>query len=300
MNKIYDKLLLVLAVLALAGGVVFYMIAGSDVPSAQSVISSNMGDADYQALPRPESSEVEAVWPEAVEQAPGELFDVFTPPKIYINEVGAFVFEAPVGASVVKEIPFGVYLASIEQELYRIQLDGYIEEDLQDASKSLMLFYDEERGQNVRARIGQVKEDAGFKVLDFTIERTREPSGIINKTATATIEDLRTGKTVQLVHGEPLYNDSVTVVIRSKQDSSVEVILNKAGESFETPAGSYILQEINLEENSIKVEKQATEEQEARVETLNLQDTTSPPTTSQEAVTEPATETESTGFDFNF
>lgn len=296
MNKNYEKLLLALAFVALLAGLGIYFTTSGSSSLATNTISFSPDDNPYQSLPRPETQETDTVWPDAEEQAPGELFDVFTPPKIYLNRKGEFVFKAPIGPG---KVPFGIYLASISRNPYRIQLEGYIEEDLNDASKSLLLLYNEETGQSVRARVGAEKAESAFKVLDFTITKERDEFSNIEKTATAKILDLRTGETKELVQSETLYEDELTIVIKSDEDPTVEKVLSEAGETFETPAGTYTLQEINLEESSITVKKHASDDRDPEVETLEDR-SLAPTDTPDDSNTTDAEEIAGDLLDFNF
>lgn len=271
MNKIYDKLLLAVAVLALLAGVGFYVVKSGELPSAAPQVGQPV-DNPYQAIPVPTSSEVTATWPEAKEttkQPPLELYDVFTPPEIFIDNDGTFIFKPPYDDTKPPP-PFGVYLAKIERDPYRIQIEGYIEDDLKDASKSLVLLFDEEQQKQVRARIGQEEATSEFTLVNFTIERVRDTDGNISKVAIVTLLDQRSGEEVILKHGERLYNDSTTIILRSKQDASVEIVLQEAPKSFETSAGKYVLEEINLEEESVTVKKLADETLELESETKQL------------------------------
>ncbi len=301
MNKIYDKLLLALAVLALLGGVGFYMVKSGAAPSGKVPVSTQTADNPYQAVPVPGSEDSSAIWPETPVQSTGWIYDIFTPPKIYLDKDGNFTSVPPKGTNEALKEPFGVYLAGIERKLYRIQIEGYVEEDLTDASKSLLLLFDEERGQSVRARIGREVAKSAFEVLDFDIVRDRDADGNINKVAKATILDKRSGQEVVLVHGERLFDDGVTVNIRSKEDASVEIELSEAGQRFETALGEYVLKQINLEESTVTVEKLGNEEREAETKVLAVNASTSQGTTPSK---DPATDTEDTssanGFDFAF
>ncbi|HAV12429.1 MAG TPA: hypothetical protein DCX06_02880 [Opitutae bacterium] len=296
MNKIYDKLLLAIAVLALLAGVGLYVTKSGAVPQAKPQGSAQAADNPYANVPVPESSSADVSWPEAPKQAgSGWIYDVFTPPKIYLLPDGTFTAEDPTGRF--KEVPFGVYLADIKQEPYRIQIEGYIEEDLSDASKSLILLYDEENQKSIRARVGGVVSAAEFKVLDFQIKRISDPKEGIYKEATAKILDQRTNEEVVLKHGERLYDDDVIVVIRSKQDTTVDIELTQAGATFETDLGQYVLKEIKLEESAVTVEKLGNEDREAETRRLTLQ------SSAPAAVTpEPSTDTssESDALEFNF
>ena len=179
MNKIYDKLLLLTALLLLAGGVFLYLQKSGAVPSPDAPI--NIQTADNPYLPETVSSQTpgEVNWPEASEQSTGWRYDVFTPPKIFIDENGQFSeegWEPPVPPP-----PFGIYLVEIERKPYRIQIEGYMQEDPTDASKSLLLMFNEEAQKQVLARPGEEKTEAEFKLLSFEIERLYNEDGNIQK-----------------------------------------------------------------------------------------------------------------------
>ena len=95
---------------------------------------------------------------------------MFTPPNIFIDENGQFSeegWEPPVPPP-----PFGIYLDQIERKPYRIQIEGYMQEDPTDTSKALLLMFDEEAQKQVLARPGEEKPEAEFKLLSFDIEST--------------------------------------------------------------------------------------------------------------------------------
>lgn len=261
MNKIYDKLLLVIAVILLAGGVMLYVQKSGEAPEKGQPIDTTPADNPYQAQPVLGFEGTDASWPEPTENSNGWLYYIFTPPEIYIDENGKFSI-VPVTPPP-PEPEFGVYLESLARKPYRLQIEGYFEDDPKDASKSLLLFYNEETEKQVRARPGAEKPDAEFKFVSFEIERIREGTNI-QKIATAVILDQRTGEEVTLVHGERLFEEEVTVVIRSKEDSSFEIVLTEAPKDFAGPIGQYTLKEINLEESSVTVEKHATEDFESK------------------------------------
>lgn len=268
MNKIYDKLLLLVAALLLAGGVVLYLQKSGATPSLSAPVNAEPADNPYQAEPVPASESTSAVWPDAPEQSTGWFYDVFTPPKIYIDKEGQFTAEGWTPPP--PPVPFGVYLADIERKPYRIQLEGYIEEDRSDPLKTLLLMYDEEAKKQVRARPGDVKPEAEFKLLSFEIERVRDADNNIDVIAEAKILDQRSGEEVTLVHGERRFDSGVTVVIKSEQDPGVEIMLSEAPTEFETPSGQYVLEEINLEDSSVTVKKQGIDDVEPETRTLKI------------------------------
>lgn len=266
MIKIYDKILLVIAVLVLAGGGFLYMQKSGDASSLKLPADVQIDNNPY--IPKIVSSPtpLEVNWPEASEQSTGWRYDVFTPPKIFIDENGQFSeegWEPPAPLA-----PFGIYLAQIERKSYRIQIEGYMQEDPSDASKTLLLMFNEEAQKQVRVRPGDEKPDAEFKLLSFDIERLRDEDNNIKKIARATILDQRSGEEVVLIHGERHYDSGFTVVIRSDEDASFNIELEEAASEFEGPIGHYTLLGISLEESSIKVIKHSVDAEEGETQTL--------------------------------
>ena len=273
MKNFYDKLILLIAVFAVAGGVRLYLQKTAKARDLESPVKVQPADKPYVAVPVPETPSAEAEWPDAPEQSTGWTYDVFTPPKIYLDENGQFTAEGWVPPP--PEEPFGIYLVGLERDAYRIQIQGYIEEDRQDPSKNLVLLYDEERGVPVRLRAGDRNDAAELEVLDFNIERKiNAQMGEVEIIAQATIRDLRTGEELSLTEGERRYNNGITVSLRSNEDPSFGIELTEAGVTFENERFQYKLLSINLEENSITVEKLPSEEgRESEILTLKPQQT---------------------------
>lgn len=272
MKKFYDKLLLLLAVLALLGGVAFYVLKSDAASDQRPGLDLQAADNPYETVPIPDPETKDATWPEPEPQSSGPnwLYDVFTPPKIYLDSEGNFTAEPPKPPEPPK--PFGIYLAEMEREPYRIQMQGF-SGDRSKPEEAVLFFYDEERELRFFIREGQTNEGSEIEVLDFTIDRQVDEQSNVSVTAIATILDKRSGKEVKLDDEERLFEPEITVVFRSEQDSEVEVELDVEPDdpetSFETPSGQYILKEINLEERTVTVEKQETEASEAKTRTLS-------------------------------
>ena len=292
----YEKLLLGFSGLALLAGILFYVI-NADKISASSLEIGSVGSNPYEPIPVPVFDDATAVWPNAEEQAPGELYDVFTPPAIWIGRDGTFIFESPIDDQ--PSIPFGVYLAELRNEPYRIQLEGYVEEDFNDPTKSVLLFYDEEKKERIRARVGESIKEHEFSIFNFTIDRIRGTDGIV-KLAVAVVLDFRDGRRIFLTHGERKYKDNVTVVIRSREDPSFEIVISqKPPYEFKTAAGKYVLEEINLEESFVIVKKLGSKDLEPETRKLFPESRDNPKKTSNKSL-ESKTNTGKQLFDFEF
>ena len=182
-----------------------------------------------------------------------------------MDESGRFVNK---GWEVLAEVPFGVYVAAVERQPYRIQFEGYIEEDRTDASKSLLLLYNEESQRSVRVRVGDIRPAIGFEVLDFKIDRLRDANGNPYKKVYAVVLDQRSGQQVTLKKDERLYQAGVTIKIRSQQDDSVQLTVNQVGDRFETSAGKYVVEAISIEDLSVTIKKIATAERDDEIQQL--------------------------------
>jgi hypothetical protein len=271
MKKIYDKLLLMLAFLALLGGVALYLLKSEAATNQKSSLVLQPADNPYQPVPIPNPGVKDATWPEPGHQSSGPnwVYDVFTPPKIYLDAAGNFtpVPPKPIGPPE----PFGIYLATLERKPYRIQLQGYSGSRTKPEEAVLFLF-DEERQLKFNIRPGQSNDESEVEVLNFKIDRRVYGNSNVEVIATATILNKRSGQQVKLNDNERVYEPEVSVVFRSEQDTDVEVALMiepaDPVTTFETPAGKFVLKEINLEASTVTVEKEATEEREVQIRTL--------------------------------
>lgn len=296
MKYTYDRLLLALGGLALLVGCVFYAINFNKASTARAEIGQP-GSNQYEPIPVPIFDENTVIWPNAEEQAPGELYDVFTPPAIWIDEEGTFIFESPIDD--LPPMPFGVYLARLENELYRIQLEGYIEEDFDDPKKSVLLLYDEEKKERIRARVGQLIEAHEISVHNFTIDRIKDSNGV-TKLAIVTILDLRDGRRIFLTHGQRKFKENTTVVLRSEEDRSFEIKISQDPPfEFRTATAKYVLEKINLEESSVTVKRLESGDIESETKKLFIQSNNKSKNLPNKLL-EPKTNNGNQAFDFDF
>ncbi|MGB0744485.1 MAG: hypothetical protein ACPGSB_08155 [Opitutales bacterium] len=252
MKKSYDKLLLALAFLVLLAGAGLYALNSGKTEVTSSASNAQPADNPYQSIPIPESVTVDPSWPEPGPQSSGPLwiYDVFTPPKIYINKEGDFDPIPPRGF--IEKPPFGIYLAEISRKPYRLQIQGF-SGNRQKPEECVLFLFDEERQIRFFLKPGQTNAESQVEVLDFNIEREIDEDNTVRVTEEATILDQRTNETIKLVNRQVLYNPEVSIILRSKQDPEIEVEfsiieLPEGGKTFETTLGKYLLLEINLEE----------------------------------------------------
>lgn len=262
MRNIYDKLLLLAASLLLAAGCYIYM---ATVDGAVLNVRHSQQSVPYTSLGAEINAPISVNWSEPEEQSTGWTYDVFTPPKIYLDENGQFVNE---GWKIYKPTPFGVKLTQLEKLPYRIQLEGYIEEDRSDASKSLIMLYNEETERSIRTRVGRRELGAEIEVIEFRIDRLRDANGNPYTQVFAVINDQRSGKTVTLQNNKRLYLKDFAAELRSDSDSDPLIKLSRVGQAFETSNGKYRLESVDFEQKSVSVYKFASGKDDAETQRL--------------------------------
>jgi hypothetical protein len=263
MRHLYDKLLLLVAVLILTAGCYFYVAA---VDRALIGSSKEQQSVPYHQLKFAIEPPSAVNWSAPEEQSTGWTYDVFTPPKIYLDENGQFVNE---GWKIYEPVSFGVTLSRLEKIPYRIQLEGYIEDDPLDASKSLLLLYNEETKRSIRTRVGRPELASEIEVIEFNIKRLRDANGNPYKEVFAQIKDLRSGKMVTLKNDERLFLKDFVAELRAESNSEQIIKLSRVGEEFEIADVQYRLESVDFEQVTVSVHKFATDKSDAETRSLN-------------------------------
>tara|TARA_B110000003_G_C16629026_1_gene525940 strand:+ start:841 stop:1725 length:885 start_codon:yes stop_codon:yes gene_type:complete len=263
MRNIYDKLLLLAACLLLTAGFYIYMSTGG---RAVLNVRQSQQSIPYTSLKAEINAPSTVNWSAPEEQSTGWTYDVFTPPKIYLDENGQFVNE---GWKIYEPVPFGVTLVNLEKIPYRIQLEGYIEEDPMDASKSLLLLYNEETDRSLRTRVGRLESAAEIEVIEFNIKRLRDANGNPYKEVFAQIKDLRSGKIVTLKNDERLFLKDFVAELRAESNAEQKIQLSRVGEEFEIADAQYRLESVDFEQVTVSVYKFATDKSDAETRSLN-------------------------------
>ena len=142
MKALNEKLIISVAVLLIILGFGFFSLFPS-----QKAINAELPTSikEYIPIDIREAVTFNPEWPKAKEQAKGEMFDLFTPPEIFINQNGDFVFRPPYAVNPMGE--FGVHLLEINLEPYRFQLEGFVEENRYDQSQTTILVHSVKDGK---------------------------------------------------------------------------------------------------------------------------------------------------------
>jgi hypothetical protein len=249
MKELNEKLIISISAILLVIGLGFNFL----YPSQKSIeAKAPTTIKEYNSIDIPEALAVNADWPEPQEQAKGEMFDLFTPPEIYINEDGEFVFRPPY--AVIPKGPFGIQLVDTDIDLYRFQLEGYVEEDRNDQNKTIILVYSVEDGKSLHLSPDASNTDYKFKILDWRIDRNFGEDQNNEVIAWLKIEDFLTNRIINLRHDKNFYEDRMQIAF--KVDDTNEIyLLSAVNTSFFVGDIEFRLDSVDFENETALVTK---------------------------------------------
>ena len=248
MKELNEKVILLISIILLAIGIGFNFLYPS-----QTVVDAKPPSAvkKYNSVEIAEALAVNADWPEAREQAKGEMFDLFTPPEIFIKN-GEFLFRPPY--AVVPQGPFGIQFLNANKDLYRFQLEGYIEDNQSSQNKTTILVHSVEDGKILRLSPDAYNTDYRFKILDWYIDRNFGENENNEVIAWLKIKDYLTDRIINLRHDKNFYEDKIQAAF--KVDGTNEIFLLTAIDtSFFVGDVEFRLDDVDFKNNSATVTK---------------------------------------------
>ena len=193
-----------------------------------------------------------SIWNKPRPQSTGEawLFQVFTPPKIWIDQNGDFSAEA-----FVKPVPFGVTLVSFEREKYRYQfLSSLGKRD----NPEIIILLDLKTGEELRIR--QNKNYDNFRIISYKVIKKEvldsqiDGNPLFDKIPTIEILDKASHTLYNLSVGRDTYRNQYLIGLKSDQDSKL-LHVKSIGDNFMLNDAKYRIEAINSTEKSIRILK---------------------------------------------
>ena len=179
------------------------------------------------------------------------MFDLFTPPEIFIKN-GEFLFRPPY--AVVPQGPFGIQFLNANKDLYRFQLEGYIEDNQSSQNKTTILVHSVEDGKILRLSPDAYNTDYRFKILDWYIDRNFGENENNEVIAWLKIKDYLTDRIINLRHDKNFYEDKIQAAF--KVDGTNEIFLLTAIDtSFFVGDVEFRLDDVDFKNNSATVTK---------------------------------------------
>lgn len=271
MEKHYEKILFLVAVLVAGASAYFYLGSEGKLAEAksqmQASLQGNPSGEPWQNIPVPEvNAEVTSTW-EAVKPQDEDglwLYQLFTSPKIWVDSDGKFIVEPPFQKEVIKKL-FGFKYGELKNEAYPIKWKGYFVSG--DGSKIVQLF-DEAQNQPM---LGKLNEEikvrkagsvtgktvgSGITVKNFEEVRQKEDSGLIRKVTKVVLFDKNIGKEIVIFSNKPTFlEESRTISLLPDNGSDSVWLVRKVGDKFEANGAVYTVKELDFENEVVVVEK---------------------------------------------
>lgn len=297
MKAFYDKLFLALGIIVLIAGCAFYVMRSGAVTSAETLLAQQPGGPAYEAVAAPELEITQPKWPDPVAQDRDglQIYDIFTPPKIYWDPIkGELVFQ-PVEEPE-PPTPFGLELVSIERELFRVQLEAFFLSPEGTMEDSTVQFFNTKLGESIRGKMGDEFPEHGFSITDVKYRRVvleEEGSTTIRRVPTVTIVDLdQNGREIVLTTESKLFLEGkLTITLRTLPPyEEAEFNWKQVGDTYQSGDATFTLQSFNFDNKTVTVEKTAPDLETPEV--LTLSETAPRPAMQTESDTETETVTE--------
>ena len=219
MKEINEKIIILIAAFLLLISVAFSFI----FPKENAIEAKDAYPIkSYNPIDIPEAYLGAIEWPEATEQAKGEMFDLFTPPEIFINENGEFVFLPPYAEK--PKGPFGIRLVGVNLDPYCFQLEGFVEEDPNDQSKTTIIVHSLNDGKSLRLSPNSNASKYGFEILDWKVERRFSDDNNTEMVAELKILDNLTDEIINLRHHNSFFTNQIEVLLQDENTNETYVL----------------------------------------------------------------------------
>ncbi len=303
MNKYFDKLLLLLGLIILVGGVVFAVSQSGKKTNILGAIQENhLKGEPYTLIGAPDVKVTSRTWEAPQPQNDRDknwLYGVFTPPKIYIDPVtGEVTAEPPIPPK--PRPPFGLVFTTMTHPEYPIKFESYFESangKVEDST--VMLYHKELRKSSGIKKIGADIADWGIKILKLELDKVEKIVGdskTIENVAIITIKDRNLRKDFTLKSGETMYLKEKNILKFEFTDKSEDAFIwEKVGDTKENGSAKYTLMQIDFDKLSVTVKKEAPELENPEERVMEVTSVASP--VSPESAVKPDNKSKSTSSD---
>jgi hypothetical protein len=273
--KSLDKILCGAALLVMLSSLAWTLTQGGKRGGAN---SSSRADSESPLYVPTNLSEFRVntpVWTPPPAQSGGSewIYDVFTPPEIYYDQLTKrFTVTPPNSTQVLAvkpvEPPFGVELVSVKEDAFRLQLVGYTGKP----GNYRGTFENALSGKTILAQAGFKIPDLELTIVSFEVNqnRTKQATGmdIIWTEAIAEVADDKTGEIFKLTNKSRLTKG--TPIAYLKTDGSSEPVAYKAGAKFTVGDVTFTVTTVSFETNEVVVTKMSPGLKEPLTKMLKL------------------------------
>ena len=267
--KHYDKIFLVASLIVLGLSSAFFFInepkIAAEKAQTKKILAGDPAGEPWKNLDIEIKTEEPLEWPEVKAQdADGLwLFQVFTPPKIWVDKSGVFISQPPRKAEVDPVKTFPIIFSEIVSTVYPIKYTG-------DYGASLVQLLDTRTNKPMLARKGEEivveelgtggvanKVKTGLTMVSFSKQRVKnDKNDTYEDIATIVLDDKNLGRQITIVSNKPTVLDDMNeLVLKSKLNPSFVWKMKKAGEKTTLDGLDYEVKELDFSKKSAVVEQ---------------------------------------------
>lgn len=271
MKNAYDKILFVLALLVLSGSACYYFNTDKSnkqaSAKAKSVLASGPQGEAWQEIKVPEIKFDSKVWEAAKAQSEDKmwLYQLFTPPKIWIDNEGKFVVQPPNSEKKLEQT-FGYKFSGLKHEPYPVKYKGFFVIDEKGSPVYHVQLSDESNGRLMKGKVNeeitvfdsksQANVKTGITIKNFEIKSVRdEKSSMVSKVYTVVLHDNALGRDITIASDKPTYIDESKALVLSSDGNDGDWEIKAVGDSRKTENSVYTVKELDMDNGVVVVEK---------------------------------------------
>jgi len=279
MKKHYDKVFFLVAIAVFCAAAAFYFTRNPEIAKSKTSVKNTLaqepqGEAwQDKAVKYSISEPIPWMAPEAQDEASQWRFEVFTPPKIWVDKAGNFITEAPPQDIEVEKV-FAIKFGGVTSAVYPIKLAGTIGS----IDSPHFQFENELDGSSFVGRIGvdlMVKDSkdltgrreipTGLKVLSFTRERVKNADNTLTDVVIVQLEDKNLGKTVELRTDKRTILPGERRIELFSSDDSQKWEIKEVGAQFDFANATYKVKELSFDDAFIVLEQIPADSPQSRI-----------------------------------
>jgi hypothetical protein len=241
--KIYDKVLLVVAILLVAASVVLVVMQRQKFDPMLKIPPVAPGHEAYVPVTVPVADVPTEKWVDPPPQSQGVdwVYEVFTSPKIFYlpGPPAEFVAHPPTPKTKPQQPPFGVEFVQVKSDPFRLQLVGFVGQDgvfaIVGGNDPAMI------GETFLARSGKELGKLNLLIRSFEVKpmpMLNLPEGstpLTELAGVAVVVDTQTKEETTLTTQQPLLNGNPFALLKSLEGVQLDPM--KAGATFSLPNG---------------------------------------------------------------
>lgn len=267
MKAYYDKILLLVALIAVAASVGYYFSLEGSVDSkdadTKKVLQTKHGGEKWVSVDVPPLKIEEKTWKEvAAQDADGLwLYQLFTSPKIWIDSDNNFIVVPPIPDDIMAKT-FGFKYGGIKNDVYPIKYKGFYkgQDDkvfiqLTNTDLDILMNAELNSEYEIRDRKGKTIR-TGIVAKDFKTDTVFNKDGTIKKVFTVTLHDANLKRDVVIRSGEPTYiEENKALLLTPESGKGMPWEIKKVGDKFEVGSISYVVKDMNYDQEYAVIEK---------------------------------------------